>query len=62
MIKNECAIPVLVIWLLFGNADNLAETAAAGRIQGDNYTAADWERLIVASGPEDFAKADDGSV
>ena len=53
---------MLVIWLLLGNADNLAETAAAGRIQGENYTAADWERLIVASGPEYFAKADHGSV
>ena len=53
---------MLVIWLLLGNADNLAETAAVGRIQGENYTAADWERLIVASGPEDFANVDDGSV
>ena len=53
---------MLVIWLLLGNADNLAEKAAAGRIKGENFTAADWESVIVGSGPEDFAKADDGSV
>ena len=51
----------LVIWLLFGNAYNLAETSAAGRIQGDNFTAADWERVVKDSGPMDFAKTD-GSV
>ena len=51
----------LVIWLLFGNSDNLAETSNAGRINGKNFTAADWERVIKDSGTMDFAQTD-GSV
>merc|ERR1712117_642139 len=49
-------IAILVVWyMLFGRLDTVAaEAAKAGRIKGDNFTAADWETVIRGSGPVDF--------
>ena len=51
------AVVSLVVWfLLFGRMDEVAAAAAAvGRVNGENFTAIDWDRALVASGPSDYA-------
>ena len=50
------AVVALVVWfLLFGRMDEVAAAAeAAGRVKGDDFTALDWQRVFVASGPSDY--------
>ena len=50
------AVVALVVWfLLFGRMDEVAAAAEeAGRVKGDNFTALDWQRVLVASGPSDY--------
>ena len=51
------AVVALVVWfLLFGRMDEVSAAAeAAGRVNGENFTALDWDRVLVASGPSDYA-------
>ena len=52
------AVVSLVVWFrLFGRPmDEVAAAAeAAGRVDGDNFTALDWESALVASGTADHA-------
>ena len=52
------AVVSLVVWFrLFGRPmDAVAAAAeAAGRVDGDNFTALDWESALVASGTADHA-------
>ena len=52
------AVVSLVVWFrLFGRPmdEVSAAAAAAGRVNGDNFTAFDWESALVASGTADHA-------
>ena len=51
------AVVSLVVWFrLFGRPmDAVSAAAAAGRVDGDNFTALDWEGALVASGTADHA-------
>ena len=52
------AVVSLVVWFrLFGRPmDEVSAAAeAAGRVDGDNFTALDWESALVASGTADHA-------
>ena len=43
------AIAFIIAWCQYDDEDGLA--GMAERIKGDNFTTADWERVIVDSGP-----------
>lgn len=51
------AVVSLVVWFrLFGRMDEVSAAAeAVGRVNGENFTALDWGRTLVASGPSNYA-------